>query len=78
MPTISIFYGIVITMFSNGHDPPHFHARYAGRRARFAISTGEPMDGGFPVRAERLVREWALIHRAELEETGDSRRISSP
>lgn len=68
MPTISSFYGIVITMFFNDHDPPHFHARCEGRRARFEIHTGEPMDGGLPVRAERLVRQWALLHRVELEE----------
>jgi len=29
VPTISVFYGIVIAMFFNDHDPPHFHARYA-------------------------------------------------
>lgn len=28
MPTISRFYGIVIFMNYNDHDPPHFHARY--------------------------------------------------
>jgi hypothetical protein len=28
MPTISIFYGIMIRMFFNDHPPPHFHARY--------------------------------------------------
>jgi len=26
MPTISVFYGIVIQMFWNDHAPPHFHA----------------------------------------------------
>jgi hypothetical protein len=68
MPTISTFYGIVIAMFFNDHDPPHFHARYAGDAARFEIATGEPMDGGLPPRADRLVREWAMLHRVELEE----------
>jgi len=40
MPTISLFYGIVIAMFFNDHDPPHFHARYAEHHARVAIETG--------------------------------------
>jgi hypothetical protein len=31
------FYGIVIAMFFNDHDPPHFHARYAEYRARIAM-----------------------------------------
>ena len=26
MPEISRFFGIVIAMFYNDHDPPHFHA----------------------------------------------------
>jgi hypothetical protein len=33
MPTISIFYGIVIQMFFDDHNPPHFHARYGRSRA---------------------------------------------
>jgi hypothetical protein len=28
MPTISLFYGIVIQMFWRDHGPPHFHALY--------------------------------------------------
>ena len=68
MPTISVFYGIVIAMFFNDHDPPHFHARYAEYRARVAIATGDPLDGDLPPRATRLVKEWAELHRNELEE----------
>lgn len=29
MPTISMFFGILIRMFFNEHSPPHFHAEYA-------------------------------------------------
>ena len=28
MPEISRFLGIVITMYFNDHNPPHFHVRY--------------------------------------------------
>jgi Domain of unknown function (DUF4160) len=28
MPTISMFYGILIKMFFDDHAPPHFHAEY--------------------------------------------------
>ena len=27
MPTIAQFYGIIIQMYFNDHNPPHFHAR---------------------------------------------------
>ena len=68
LPTISVFYGIVIAMFFNDHDPPHFHARYAEYRARIAIATGDPLDGELPARAARLVKQWAELHRDELEQ----------
>jgi hypothetical protein len=68
VPTISTFYGIVIAMFFNDHEPAHFHARYAEHRARVAIGTGELLDGDLPPRAARLVKEWTELHRGELEE----------
>lgn len=40
MPTISWFYGISIRMFFNDHAPPHFHALYGSKEAKFAIETG--------------------------------------
>jgi hypothetical protein len=30
VPTISRFFGIVITMYFDDHHPGHFHARFAG------------------------------------------------
>jgi Domain of unknown function (DUF4160) len=60
--------GILIRMYFGDHPPPHFHALYAGQKAPFSIATGEIIDGEVPPRAARLVREWASLHRAELEE----------
>ena len=37
MPTISIFYGIVIQMFWRDHNPPHFHALYGEHEAVFDV-----------------------------------------
>ncbi|MCO6498116.1 MAG: DUF4160 domain-containing protein [Chitinophagaceae bacterium] len=28
MPRISAFYGILVYMYYNDHEPPHFHAIY--------------------------------------------------
>jgi hypothetical protein len=67
VPTISVFYGIVIRMFVKDHPPPHFHALYGEHRARIAIGTGMPIDGELPPRAARLVHEWAELRRIELE-----------
>ena len=39
MPEISRFFGIVIRMFFNDHEPPHFHAVYGGHEALIEIET---------------------------------------
>lgn len=68
MPSISTFYGIVIMMFWDDHNPPHFHARYSGMNAVFDIETLDLLRGNLSPRAAHLVREWAEDHRAELRE----------
>jgi hypothetical protein len=67
VPRISVFYGIVITMYYRDHHPPHFHALYGEYEAQIVIETGEPLAGTLPPRALRLVREWVDIHRDELQ-----------
>ena len=68
MPTISLFYGIVIQMFFDDHNPPHFHARYGNARALVRIADGTILAGELPPTAARLVRNWALSRRGELEQ----------
>jgi hypothetical protein len=58
LPTIAYFLGIAVRMYFNDHEPPHFHVRYQGFRARVLISTGEVMDGRLPPTVARLVKEW--------------------
>jgi hypothetical protein len=33
MPTISMFYGMLIQMYWDDHAPPHFHAIYGDHQA---------------------------------------------
>lgn len=66
MPEISRFYGIVIRMFFDDHEPAHFHARSGGQKARIAIETGELISGELPPGARRRVRRWTRLHRQEL------------
>ena len=51
MPTISVFYGILIQMFWQEHAPPHFHALYGEFEALIDIRTFEVIRGFFPRRA---------------------------
>ena len=66
MPVISRFYGIVIAMYFNDHNPPHFHAKYSSQEAIFNF-TGEIMEGALPKRATKFVQEWITFHKLELE-----------
>ncbi len=66
MPTISMFYGIVIRMYNNGeHNPPHFHAYYQGRNAVFDMD-GNMLEGEMPRAQTKLIAAWAEIHKEEL------------
>jgi len=68
MPTISIFYGIMIKMYCDDHAPPHFHAEYGGAEAVVDIQSLEVIRGKLPHGAAMLVKEWAMQHRNELME----------
>ena len=48
MPEISRFLGIVITMYFNDHNPPHFHVRYEEYRALVGIEPLELREGRLP------------------------------
>ena len=65
MPEISRFYGIVVFMLYRDHDPPHFHARYAGDEVSVEIDSGE-VTGSMSRRALRMIEEWRATHRDEL------------
>ena len=78
MPVISTFFGIVIRMFYREHGVPHFHAEYQGRRATFTFD-GEPLMGALHSRmAIRLVKEWSLAHRPELEANWNRAKAGRP
>lgn len=66
MPRISEFFGITIWMYYHDHQPPHFHAVYAGEEALVLIGSGDVYEGHLARRAIRLVQEWEELHRTEL------------
>lgn len=68
MPTISIFYGIIIQMFWRDHAPPHFHAAYGEFEVLIDIQTLKIIEGTMPRRALALILEWSMQHRDELME----------
>ena len=66
MPTISIFFGILIKIYYREHNPPHFHAYYQAYEAIYDIQKVHRMAGKLPPKAEKIVIEWAKEYRFEL------------
>ena len=66
MPEISRFFGIIIRMYFDDHDPPHFHAIYGDNEAQIAIDPIRTIHGQLPSRAVSMVLEWAALHQHEL------------
>lgn len=66
MPEISRFLGIVIKMFFDDHNPPHFHAEYDRDVALIDIRNLSVFSGRLPPRVIGLVIEWASVHQKEL------------
>lgn len=70
MPTISMFFGIMVSMFfkdNERHHLPHIHVRYQGDNASISIDDGSVLDGSFPPRQLKLVQAWIEIHKDELQ-----------
>jgi hypothetical protein len=69
MPVISMFYGIIISLYfldNKHHNAPHIHAKYAESEASIAISDGEILAGELPRKQLRLVQAWIELRRDEL------------
>ena len=78
MPELSRFYGIVIKMYYNDHNPPHFHAEYGGNQIVVDIGTLGVIGGRLSPRATGLVMEWAASHQADLRNAWQQARNMEP
>jgi len=71
MPEISRFYGIIISMYYEDHNPPHFHAMYGEFKATIKITDFALLEGYLPPKALGLIVEWANIHKDDLLKNWD-------
>jgi len=78
MPELSRFYGIIIRMFYQDHNPPHFHAEYQEYEAVIEIETLQMREGELPNKAKQLVKEWAVLHQKELFEAWQKAQKPEP
>ncbi len=65
-------------MYFLDHPPPHFEAVYGEHEANVAIATSEVIAGRLPATAARLVKQWTLAHRAELQANWEHARAKLP
>ena len=69
MPTLSMFYGIIIRMFfydNKEHKLAHIHAEYQNYTAVIAIPEGNIIAGSLPNSQTKMVLAWIEIHKDEL------------
>jgi hypothetical protein len=78
MPELSRFYGIVIKMYYNDHNPPHFHAKYDRDQMIVDVNTLAVIGGHLPPRATGLGIEWAASHQRELQQAWEQARNMEP
>ena len=68
MPTLSMFFGIIIRMYCSPgeHNPPHIHAYYQEFKGIININSCEITDGNLPKKQAKMAVAWAEIHKDEL------------
>jgi hypothetical protein len=68
MPTLSIFYGIIIRMYSEQgrkHNIPHIHAEYQDDEIVLDLD-GNIIEGDIPKGKLKLLLAWIEIHHEDL------------
>ena len=69
MAVISMFYGIIVSMYffdDRRHHLPHIHVKYQDQEAVISIPGGDVLEGGMPSSKLKLVQAWVEIHREDL------------
>ena len=69
MPVISMFYGVIVSLYyvdNKQHHRPHIHAKYQEDEAVVSIADGKVLEGRLPPAKMRLLLAWVEIHKDEL------------
>ena len=69
MAIISMFYGIIISMyfFDTKQDKlPHIHVKYQEDEVIVSIPEGGVLEGGIPASKMKLLQAWIELHKDEL------------
>ena len=66
MPTIAMFYGLIVRMYyfdNQQHNTPHIHVHYQEYTAVIEIPTGNVLEGGLPPSKQKLVDAWIVLRQ---------------
>ncbi|MCH7731093.1 MAG: DUF4160 domain-containing protein [Candidatus Marinimicrobia bacterium] len=69
MAIISMFYGIIVSMYyldEKKHHTPHIHVKYQDQEVVLSIPDGELIEGNLKSNKLKLVLAWIEIHRDDL------------
>ena len=69
MPTIAMFYGLIVRMYyfdNQQHKTPHIHVHYQDSVAVIEIPTGKVLEGGLPIAKQKLMDAWIILRQEEL------------
>jgi len=69
MPTLSMFYGLIVYMYAKDnkkHHIPHIHVMYQNDEALFSIPDGDILEGELPNKKIQLVKAWIIINQEDL------------
>lgn len=69
MPTLSMFYGIIVRMYQEKggrHSVPHIHAEFSGQQVVVDLN-GNTLEGEIPKGKMKLLVAWMEIHKDNLE-----------
>ena len=69
MPVISMFYGLIVSMYyldTKQHKLPHIHVKYGENEGVYQIPEGILLEGNLPLNKEKLLLAWIEIHKEDL------------
>jgi hypothetical protein len=78
MPRLCLLDGIVIWVNTRDHLPPHFHARFSGDEVRIKLDDLTVMTGQISLGKQRLLLQWAAVHKTELVRNWELAREGLP
>lgn len=76
MGQVSSFYGLVIYLYPDDHNPPHIHVFFKDLESCLFIADGEYYKGDKLKHGEmKKMKKWISLHRTELFEMWNTQHV---